>query len=45
MNKKIFIMGAPNAGKSTYLAALWYSINQKELKTRISLEKRGNNSQ
>ena len=45
MNKKIFIMGAPNAGKSTYLAALWYSINQKELKTRISLEKMGNNSQ
>ena len=45
MNKKIFIMGAPNAGKSTYLAALWYSINQKELKTRMSLEKMGNNSQ
>ena len=45
MNKKIFIMGAPNAGNSTYLAALWYSINQKELKTRISLEKMGNNSQ
>ena len=45
MSKKIFIMGAPNAGKSTYLAALWYSINQKELKTRMSLEKMGNNSQ
>lgn len=45
MNKKIFIMGAPNAGKSTYLAALWYSINQKKLKTRMSLEKMGNNSQ
>ena len=45
MIKIIFIMGAPNAGKSTYLAALWYSINQKELKTRISLEKMGNNSQ
>lgn len=24
MNRKIFIMGAPNAGKSTYLAALWH---------------------
>ncbi len=29
MNKNFFIMGAPNAGKSTYLAALWHSINQK----------------
>ena len=31
MNRKIFIMGAPNAGKSTYLAALWHSVIQTEM--------------
>lgn len=39
MNKKIFIMGAPNAGKSTFLAALWNSINQKEIHTELTLKK------
>ncbi|WP_050642155.1 MULTISPECIES: GTPase [Clostridia] len=39
MNKNFFIMGAPNAGKSTYLAALWYSINQKEVPTMLTLNK------
>ena len=37
MNKKLFIMGAPNAGKSTFLAALWHSINQKDVPTDLTL--------
>ena len=32
-------MGAPNAGKSTYLAALWHSINQKSIATSLTLKK------
>lgn len=39
MNKKLFIMGAPNAGKSTFLAALWYSVNQKSVQTKLTLSK------
>lgn len=39
MNKKFFIMGAPNAGKSTYLAALWHSINQTDMATSLTLKK------
>lgn len=39
MNKNFFIMGAPNAGKSTFLAALWHSINQKEIPTILTLDK------
>ena len=39
MNKNFFIMGAPNAGKSTYLAALWHSINQKSIATSLTLKK------
>lgn len=39
MNKNFFIMGAPNAGKSTYLAALWHSINQKGIATSLTLKK------
>lgn len=39
MNSKIFIMGAPNAGKSTFLGALWSSINQKEVQTALTLKK------
>ncbi len=39
MNKKLFIMGAPNAGKSTFLAALWHSINQKDVHTDLTLVK------
>ena len=41
MNKKIFIMGAPNAGKSTFLGALWNSVNQKEIHTELTLNKSG----
>lgn len=37
MNKNLFIMGAPNAGKSTFLAALWHSINQKDVHTDLTL--------
>lgn len=37
MDKKLFIMGAPNAGKSTFLAALWHSINQKNVHTDLTL--------
>lgn len=39
MNKNIFIMGAPNAGKSTFLGALWHSINQSEIHTELTLKK------
>ena len=39
MDKKLFIMGAPNAGKSTYLAALWHSVNQDDLETKLKLKK------
>lgn len=39
MNKKLFIMGAPNAGKSTFLAALWHSVNQKSVQTKLTLSK------
>ncbi len=31
-------MGAPNAGKSTFLAALWHSINQKDVSTKLTLK-------
>ena len=43
MNKKLFIMGAPNAGKSTFLAALWHSINQKDVHTDLTLERMAGN--
>lgn len=45
MNKKIFIMGAPNAGKSTFLGALWNSINQMEVQTKLTLKKMIGDSQ
>ena len=45
MNKKIFIMGAPNAGKSTFLGALWHSVNQKEIHTELTLKKMVGDSQ
>ena len=45
MNKKIFIMGAPNAGKSTFLGALWNSVNQKEIHTELTLKKMVGDSQ
>lgn len=43
MNKKLFIMGAPNAGKSTFLAALWHSVNQKDVRTDLTLERMAGN--
>ena len=45
MDKKIFIMGAPNAGKSTFLGALWSSINQREVQTALTLKKMIGDSQ
>ena len=36
-------MGAPNAGKSTFLAALWHSINQKDVHTDLTLERMARN--
>lgn len=35
--RKCFIMGLPNAGKTTYLAALWYSLNNALQNTMIKL--------
>ena len=43
MNKKLFIMGAPNAGKSTFLAALWHSVNQKDVRTDLTLDRMAGN--
>ncbi|HEY5588988.1 MAG TPA: hypothetical protein VIK86_08540, partial [Candidatus Paceibacterota bacterium] len=37
-NKSCFIMGLPSAGKTTYLAALWYSLQQPN-KTMLRLNK------
>lgn len=45
MNRKLFIMGAPNAGKSTYLAALWHSVNQVELPTKFKLKRMEHDTQ
>lgn len=45
MNTKIFIMGAPNAGKSTFLGALWSSIHQREVPTALTLKKMMGDSQ
>ena len=45
MDKNFFIMGAPNAGKSTYLAALWHSINQNEVPTKLTLKEMTGDSQ
>lgn len=39
MGNNFFIMGEPNAGKSTFLAALWHSINQNEIETKLKLKK------
>lgn len=36
-------MGAPNAGKSTFLAALWHSINPKDVHTDLTLERMARN--
>lgn len=38
LSKKIFIIGAPSTGKSTYLGALWYSINQGDVETTLKLK-------
>lgn len=38
MNKKIFIMGEPAAGKSTFLAALWHSVTQGIKDTEYQLD-------
>lgn len=32
-------MGAPNAGKSTYLAALWHSVIQTEMPIKFKLKR------
>lgn len=41
-SKRCFIMGLPNAGKTTYLAALWYSLNSALTKNKIKLNSMGN---
>lgn len=38
-NNSCFIIGLPGAGKTTFLAALWYSINEKTSNTLLSLER------
>lgn len=37
MNKKCFIMGLPEAGKTTFLAALWHSINSNSSENKLKL--------
>ena len=39
MSKRCFIMGLPGAGKTTFLAALWHSINSNSFATKLKLEK------
>lgn len=36
-NKKCFIMGLPNAGKTTFLAALWYAVSNDENAVQLNL--------
>lgn len=43
MNKKIFIIGEPAAGKSTFLAALWHSVTQGIKDTEYQLDHMGMN--
>ena len=40
--KQCYIMGLPNAGKTTYLAALWYSLNSALMENKIKLNTMGN---
>lgn len=40
--KQCFIIGLPNAGKTTYLAALWYSLNNASMQNKIKLSAMGN---
>jgi adenylate kinase family enzyme len=37
MSKRCFIMGLPGAGKTTFLAALWHSINNNSFETKLKL--------
>ena len=39
MDKRCFIMGLPGAGKTTFLAALWHSINNNSVETKLKLNK------
>lgn len=43
-SKKCFIMGLPNTGKTTYLAALWYSLNSASAKNKIKLKTMGDDN-
>lgn len=43
-SKQCFIMGLPNAGKTTYLAALWYSLNNALEKNKVKLNIMGDAS-
>jgi len=36
--KRCYIMGLPNAGKTTYLAALWFSLNSPLMQNKIKLK-------
>lgn len=35
---KIVVMGLPESGKTTFLAALWHLLDSKEIKTELSLK-------
>lgn len=39
MNKKCFIMGLPGAGKTTFLAALWHTINNNLFSASLKLDR------
>jgi GTPase SAR1 family protein len=39
MNRRCFIVGLPGAGKTTFLAALWHSINNNSVETKLKLNK------
>ena len=39
MNETHTIIGMQNAGKSTYLAALWHLVNSNEIQTSLVLDR------
>lgn len=42
MSKRCFIIGLPGAGKTTFLAALWHSINSNSFATKLKLARINN---
>lgn len=39
LDRQILLIGLPNTGKTSFLAALWFMVNQSTVKCRLTLEK------